>query len=611
MDIKKEITESDCDLWNKNKNINPHTKRAIKSTSSIYKKFHKQCSNKKSNEQNDKHKELKDERKKLKDERKKLKDERKKLKDKLKIIKDKRKIQKDIQIKQESNERKIQKDIQIKQESNEQNDKHKELKDERKKLKDERKKLKDKRKKLKDERKKLKDERKKLKDELKIIKDNERKIQKDIQIKQESNEHRIQKDIQIKQESNERRIQKDIKIKQESNERRIQKAIENTSDELKKQNGNFFSYYMPSFFTRKKDSSPIDNDLHKINDKTKILIDYFISIIIKKNNCLELTKHKNIYLLADNILLYNQFGTESKYGIIYKSKNINDHYKNIPEFVSKVQLSTAEAKNEYLIFKVVSDYGLKYNICNFPVLYFFSNCDKIIRDSNYPDNISKATGHFKNYTIMLYELADGDLISFINKYRSKITSKQWKNIYEQTFMSIYIYHFLGFRHNDTHSGNFLYTKIKPGGCFHYNINDVDYYIENIGYKWMIWDYGISKVFKNENVYIYDDYSQIFASFIHNKPGIGKSGEGEGFLNPYIILPKDIKKLQNEIWEHLGGANKYGFRMQYIHFNNFTESDWIKYFLDKNLLFSKVPIGDIISSSKLKKEQFKIKFVETK
>jgi hypothetical protein len=212
---------------------------------------------------------------------------------------------------------------------------------------------------------------------------------------------------------------------------------------------------------------------------------------------------------------------------------------------------------------------------------------------------------------MLYELANGDLWSFMKKYGSNITSKEWKNIYEQIFISIYIYHYIGLVHKDAHSGNFLYTKIKPGGCFHYNINNVDYYIENIGYKWMIWDYGNSSLYLTHNVYIYDDYSRIFSNLIHNKSVIGPNEEGIGYLPKSIILPKDIKILQDEIFNHLGGLNKLGFRANYIYNDNKTESDWIKYFLDNNLLFSKVPIGNIISSSKLKKEKLDIKFVQIK
>ncbi len=45
-------------------------------------------------------------------------------------------------------------------------------------------------------------------------------------------------------------------------------------------------------------------------------------------------------------------------------------------------------------------------------------------------------------------------------------------------------------HHDCHYGNFLYHLIEPGGYFHYNIYGTDYYIENLGYLWVIWDYGL-------------------------------------------------------------------------------------------------------------------------
>lgn len=50
MIIKKEITNTECNLWKINKNINPITKRKISSTSPIYKKFEKICTNKKIND---------------------------------------------------------------------------------------------------------------------------------------------------------------------------------------------------------------------------------------------------------------------------------------------------------------------------------------------------------------------------------------------------------------------------------------------------------------------------------------------------------------------------------------------------------------------------------
>ena len=68
------------------------------------------------------------------------------------------------------------------------------------------------------------------------------------------------------------------------------------------------------------------------------------------------------------------------------------------------------------------------------------------------------------------------------------------------------------------------------------------------------------------------------------------------------MPYEILKIQNSIWEHIGALNKF-YRTNYV-FNftetgvkeNKTEYDWFKYFIDNNILFSKIPIGPIISSS---------------
>ena len=54
-------------------------------------------------------------------------------------------------------------------------------------------------------------------------------------------------------------------------------------------------------------------------------------------------------------------------------------------------------------------------------------------------------------------------------------------------------------HCDTHGGNFLYHKIKPGGYFHYNLYGKDYYLENIGFLWVIWDFGLINPFHNSLV----------------------------------------------------------------------------------------------------------------
>ena len=73
-------------------------------------------------------------------------------------------------------------------------------------------------------------------------------------------------------------------------------------------------------------------------------------------------------------------------------------------------------------------------------------------------------------------------------------------------------------HNDAHTGNFLYYKIKPGGYLHYNIYGKDYYLENKGYLWVIWDFGLAKKFNETDISINYDHKLVIESadfYIYN------------------------------------------------------------------------------------------------
>jgi phosphatidate cytidylyltransferase len=69
-------------------------------------------------------------------------------------------------------------------------------------------------------------------------------------------------------------------------------------------------------------------------------------------------------------------------------------------------------------------------------------------------------------------------------------------------------------HNDCHTGNFLFHKIKPGGYFHYNIFGIDYYLENLGYLWVIWDFGLTEFYNLKP--INTDYLRIIISILYDK-----------------------------------------------------------------------------------------------
>jgi len=349
------------------------------------------------------------------------------------------------------------------------------------------------------------------------------------------------------------------------------------------------------------------------------MMDYLKNINLGNKGCIEPANKKNTYTLNKDIGLYKQIGSNSAFGAVYKSVNINEEYlsKNIPKFVTKIQVLSNVFKSEFKILKIIMEIIKKDNIPLFPLIYDIIKCDNLIKDKNYPKPLQKATGRNKSYTLILYELATGDLSSFFKKERNY---NLWKNCYEQIFMSLFIFHsIIKNIHGDAHYGNFLYRKIKPGGCFCYNINGTNYYIENLGYVWMVWDYSNATPLKELSDYIWiEDFMRINRFMRKRDLTIEKSNFYKqyiydtkdeyqnrfGYLDDSIKIPNDIYKLQEQLAEHIYYKCYKKEKLSAFSFFTkmsgskeiLTEYEWFKMILDNNLLFSKTPIGEIISTT---------------
>ena len=120
---------------------------------------------------------------------------------------------------------------------------------------------------------------------------------------------------------------------------------------------------------------------------------------------------------------------------------------------------------------------------------------------NLPKNANKS-----NIFITLNELAENDIHNFIKIYHGDDVII-W-NVLTQIMLSIMFFHkYINAFHCDAHSGNFLYHKIKPGGYFHYNIYGKDFYLENIGFLIVIWDFGLINPFPNSKTINNNKYGQ--------------------------------------------------------------------------------------------------------
>jgi hypothetical protein len=294
----------------------------------------------------------------------------------------------------------------------------------------------------------------------------------------------------------------------------IYKKLKKNCDILLKKNLNdIYALKIQKFilpFITKKKVSP--NIIDRINYYL-IIHNYMLSIYKKyKNNCMKPYKYDNkgklLFRIGNRIILEKKIGRDSKYGIIYLA-----HYKNLlmHKFAVKITDNTSKNNNEILILRELTKQVINFNCPNFPLTYgalycINENIDNNFSNENTIDPIIHKLYHDKNiyprliqnnseYNIQINELADGDFIDIITANLSN--TALLLNALAQAYIAIMFFHkYINATHNDTHAGNFLYHKINPGGYFHYNIFGSDYYIENMGYLWIIWDFGIIIPFTN-------------------------------------------------------------------------------------------------------------------
>jgi len=329
------------------------------------------------------------------------------------------------------------------------------------------------------------------------------------------------------------------------------------------------------------------------------------------------------------ILLSDHIGTPSTFGINYKSKFIeieekDNKYKEIPKldyFVGKIQVKKQDTDVEIKILKFLTDQAIKRNLPHLPLLY------KNIKCSN-KDNINDLPkllhSQHKSYLVTFNEFANGDLKSFL--LSQDLSAEIWINAIEQIFMSIAIFHSFGMNHADTHYGNFLYHKIPSGGWFKYVINGNEYYVPNLGYYWIIWDFGVSFKLWNKTSYLldynlltlylrkYDDHEKRDPEFIkfeladriyndeNGNKKIKKMFRQWGYIPDKINIPKSVEKIVDDLYRASGGYGVYsknqlnGYYSEDVFFENLKKN---------NILFNhKYDDGEILSNAIIKLASYK-------
>ena len=254
--------------------------------------------------------------------------------------------------------------------------------------------------------------------------------------------------------------------------------------------------------------------------------------------------NKQLLRIGNKIILEKKLGNSGAYGIVYKSyyrSNKNDDYKENIKFAVKICEMNDLNYKEISISQTLTDYAINYNYISFPILYGYLECDNaelndfysseatsgslVYSHSSFDSNYNSLLKNDKLY-FQIYEIANGNVNNYfayiIDNKTNKFKSNELVfNALSQIFISVmYFQDVMNMQHNDTHFGNFLFHKVsrKEYDNFTFTILDKNLLVKNIGYLWIINDFGLAtQLYKSKIVsQVIKDYIMILEELMRYK-----------------------------------------------------------------------------------------------
>jgi hypothetical protein len=153
------------------------------------------------------------------------------------------------------------------------------------------------------------------------------------------------------------------------------------------------------------------------------------------------------------------------------------------------------------------------NVCpNFVLNYYYEvvqHCDK---------KKGRDTGHC---TFQYNEFVEGGM-TFEKWAETRHKNRVWFNAFFQILAALYAMEkYYNMKHSDLHAQNVLVRKITPGGYWKYVIDGFTYYVPNLGYQFLVNDFGFSWIPKHMEVTWYHKKHLKLNSFQRNVFDIAK------------------------------------------------------------------------------------------
>jgi serine/threonine protein kinase len=264
------------------------------------------------------------------------------------------------------------------------------------------------------------------------------------------------------------------------------------------------------------------------------------------------------YTIEDIIDLERRIGTDSVYGVVYKT-SVKNMLGRAPIATKLMQKYDTGNKNEIEINKRISQNIIGREISrHFLFSYKSFECTNWLDDKDVPSLIKN-----EEYFASLYELAHGDVASLCSNKGFLGNEELVINIACQCLLSIATLHKMGLVHRDTHWGNFLYHIMDNNkGYYHYIINGKNYYLKNCGYNVMLCDFGLATSYTADKSSVAnEDYRKILEAFQNKNIGAAKWGK-------YSSLPNEkvsgfIKNVISHIFRVQGSKNENRFIEEFL------------------------------------------------
>lgn len=322
--------------------------------------------------------------------------------------------------------------------------------------------------------------------------------------------------------------------------------------------------------------------------------------------------------IVDFIDETKKIGSSSKYGDVYKvvlptkNKKHELSIKLVPlTYKDRIHMYDTRFPvwRELKSLKLLS-HLVKKQICpNLPLMYEFYVCNYCEYKNEQLTNLKS-----KMCLLILNELSDTDLRNWIiEKSNVKIPEQvridEWYNCYFQILASIYtIQKYYQLAHRDLHWGNILINYCSSEGYWIYIIENIHYYIPNIGFIVKLWDFGKSlsithfrhniedvKVIESENIDETSTKTSLYGSDVHKISNIYKWITSTTSIKNKNVLPEKIIGLLKEFQKNENNVLKLIHIFMAMYLNNRIGTDIDK---NHNIIFDVDPahlyVGDIVA-----------------